>query len=171
MPEHNQLAGPIYVELVYEAEDDTSEPISSAYIDGFACEADAWKACDELTQSPIVATSKDGASILVDPDQLVQIVLNKIPDACLFPGRCRLAIEQLVRMPAIHKPHKGRVDGIADQFLHPLGQCFCNFRGRRERQIFKLPRPSRTILRRNNEARRTGLVSSAAMPERSFRQH
>ena len=78
MTEKYQLSGPFYVELAYEAEEQTGpEQIRTAYIDGIASEEAAWAACNGIREDAIDAIDDDGAPIEINPAQLLQALIGR----------------------------------------------------------------------------------------------
>lgn len=85
MSEPIQLCGPFYVELAYEVDGQSgADQIRTAYIDGIASEADAWRTCGRLRVEPAAAISGAGESVSVAPDQLLQMIVGRTAKAA-FP--------------------------------------------------------------------------------------
>lgn len=73
-----ELSGPFYVELAYEAEEGTcGDQIRTAYIDGIATEADAWRTCGSLRADSISAVSDEGETISIAPEQILQLLIGR----------------------------------------------------------------------------------------------
>src|ERR1700722_6418154 len=75
------------------------------------------------------------------------------------------------RMAAIHVPHEGRVDVVAEEFLQPFWQLPDHLAGDREAVFPLLPQPAGRVFEDPPEPRLPGVVRPAAMPQAAQVEH
>lgn len=67
--------GPFYLTLVCESP--FGETVDTALIDGFEDEADAWRACENLSSGKISALNDNGEEIEIDGGAILHVAIVK----------------------------------------------------------------------------------------------
>lgn len=71
-----QPFGPYYLTLYCENKD-AAEIVSAVFVDGLESEADAWAACNAITDKTVDAIDETGEAVLIAGDMIVQIAITK----------------------------------------------------------------------------------------------